>query len=648
MDALRKAEEAKKQAEQGDEAKPEEQPDADSAAAESAPAGDSADSGNIPDVALEFESEAPPDEASPESEATESPEPDLVPESATEQLSESDGDSLSLEPIDDRLSSATRQGFDADYTPDYSAELTSTASSVEPTKAVEDTADESDSMQAHTDDDFESAEDSNEEESSSAPEYGVVVNNPEAVRAALSASHEKLQAQENLERAISEPSPERMIADRSEGSLQDEIETNNQRDEIVPETKDKLTLTPQQETISERSAASRSGARNLFAAKQQGKRKRLRIRRSTKIWAAQITIVLMVAVGAYFYFFVVNNTTDNFNVPAQFLANQDSFSENFNESLEVAAVTEEPIEEESIPLDGDFSFEIPEETAIDDAAQVIADVDAAEQVNADAEPETETATTGQADIAPAVADSEPVVADGQEQQSAPGELEPEVTQQLVQSQGPSNTISFTRSGSSGGVDPLLRDAYAAFQRDNLVLAQSLYQQVLSNSPRNRDALLGLAAIANSNGERNLAMELYSRLLARDPSDAVARAGLMGLRPLGGPEQQERELRRLMELHPQVAPVNYALGNFYAGQSRWTDAQRHYFNALQQAKTDALQGLPVNPDYAFNLAVSLEHLNQGAAAEVYYREAVAFAAEFPASFDVNIARERLIELAEVNL
>ena len=54
---------------------------------------------------------------------------------------------------------------------------------------------------------------------------------------------------------------------------------------------------------------------------------------------------------------------------------------------------------------------------------------------------------------------------------------------------------------------------------------------------------------------------------------------------------------------------------------------------------------MNPDYAFNLAVSLEQLNQAAAAETYYREAIAFAATSPASFDLSVARNRLVSLSE---
>ena len=47
--------------------------------------------------------------------------------------------------------------------------------------------------------------------------------------------------------------------------------------------------------------------------------------------------------------------------------------------------------------------------------------------------------------------------------------------------------------------------------------------------------------------------------------------------------------------------------------RWPDAQQAYFQAHQ------LQ--PDNPDYAFNLAVALEHIGQPKAALDFYRRAV---------------------------
>jgi tetratricopeptide (TPR) repeat protein len=665
MDALRKAEEAKKKAEQGDSDKPEQKAaEQESATEEASPESElvaepsSADdpaeeSRSIPNVNLEFEPE-------PELQSSaEIPTGETAAPAKKEASSASKGGTgdLALEPIDEGLSQATRKHFDVDVTPDYSAEL----SGHPPAKAESEDSAEQSRAEADSTEQIPTLQQSEE---AGADE--------DAASAANSEKQE--QAEADAQAPASDELPEYVPQEPEPLPAKPEKATARSASGL------KLRLSPKQSTIRDRTESDRRGAQSLFAAKHQGKWSRVRIRRSTRIWAAQIAIGLMLMVGAYFYFFVINTSTDSFNVPEEYLVNQELFSEDFNENF---AALDSPVEtEELLPLEEqlaaqDLEFEILNEPTADAGLDaVLTDVIEEESVQiAEQQPAptpiaeiavergVDVAVTEEVleeppesplEIATAVpTDTSAIDSGGDdvatlETMESPGApIAATQPTQLVSSQGTTNSISFLRTQATPSIDPVLRDAYLAFQRDNLVVAQDLYQRVLAESPRNRDALLGLAAIANRNGETVLAMELYSRLLARDPSDPVARAGLLGLRPVGRPEQQERELRRLLELQPQVAPVAYALGNFYAAEDRWRDAQRYYFDALQQAKTDALQGVPVNPDYAFNLAVSLEHLNESALAETYYREAIAYAAEFPAGFDVSIARERLISLAEVS-
>lgn len=205
---------------------------------------------------------------------------------------------------------------------------------------------------------------------------------------------------------------------------------------------------------------------------------------------------------------------------------------------------------------------------------------------------------------------------------------------------PVDRISFSRQQVISSIDPLASEAYAAYRRGNLDEAEALYRQVLIDSPRHRDALLGLVAIATGKDETGVAMDLYSQLLDRDPADPVAHAGLLELMPPGSTAEQERQLKRLTQRHPEVAPLAYALGNFYASGRRWTDAQRAYFRALRLAKNEAVEVGYVNPDYAYNLAISLEHMNQSQAARDYYQQALDFADNYSAGFDLNVVRGRL--------
>ncbi len=222
--------------------------------------------------------------------------------------------------------------------------------------------------------------------------------------------------------------------------------------------------------------------------------------------------------------------------------------------------------------------------------------------------------------------------------SAAATLQPHIIQ-------PEALVSFTRRVTAPAGNSLIENAYIAYQNGNFEQAEQLYREALTDAPLNRGALLGLAAIAASRNDTVAALDLYSRLLARDPNDPVARAGILEIMPGGTPQQQETELRRLQELNPDVAPLAYAFGNFLASQQRWSEAQQAYFSALQLAKNDARIS-SVNPDYAFNLAVSLEHLGQSRSAGNYYREALSLAESHPAGFDPDLARERLsrMELA----
>lgn len=205
---------------------------------------------------------------------------------------------------------------------------------------------------------------------------------------------------------------------------------------------------------------------------------------------------------------------------------------------------------------------------------------------------------------------------------------------------PTGPINIVRSSASQ-IDPVIVQAYTAFQSRDYVDARALYQQALRATPNSRDAMLGIAAVAMLQGESTLARNMYTRLLEQDPRDALARAGLLETVPASDPVRTESELRSLFDAHPEVAPLAFALGNLYASQRRWNEAQQAYFDALRAAKAAAAG--PVSPDYAFNLAVSLERLNQRQPAYEFYREALQQSAQVQPNFDPRVLRQRLEDL-----
>lgn len=172
------------------------------------------------------------------------------------------------------------------------------------------------------------------------------------------------------------------------------------------------------------------------------------------------------------------------------------------------------------------------------------------------------------------------------------------------------------------VDPLLHDAFLAYRSGKTDEARQLYQSMLAKDERNTDALLGLAVIAQQQGEALVAAQYYSRVLMLDPRNAVANAGMSTLNTED--DSNESRLKTLLREQNNSAALHFALGNLYAGQSRWSEAQQAYFNAWTLESDNA--------EFAYNLAVSLDHLGQANLAARYYQRALQLDATNRAGFD----------------
>jgi tetratricopeptide (TPR) repeat protein len=186
-------------------------------------------------------------------------------------------------------------------------------------------------------------------------------------------------------------------------------------------------------------------------------------------------------------------------------------------------------------------------------------------------------------------------------------------------------MSIERGLNEQPVANALQDAYQAFRAGSITRAEELYRSVLRMNPDQRDALLGMAAIATKQGEKETAIGHYRHLLEIDPKDSIANAALYSLQGTGNSGNNgEERLRRLAEQDPNSAHLQFTLGNVYAQQGRWGDAQNAYFRALSTDKN--------NPDYAYNLAVSLDRLGQGKTAVQYYQRALELGRQQARSFN----------------
>ena len=161
---------------------------------------------------------------------------------------------------------------------------------------------------------------------------------------------------------------------------------------------------------------------------------------------------------------------------------------------------------------------------------------------------------------------------------------------------------------------------------------------MRDEPANRDALLGLAAIDVRAGRYESAEALYMRVLQGDPRDSQAQAALISLRSgRSDPLATESRVKSLLAADPSAHALNFALGNQLAQQNRWAEAQQEFFKAYTAE--------PENADFAYNLAISLDHLRQRRPALEYYERAISLAEKHGASFDLGAARQRATELSK---
>ena len=186
------------------------------------------------------------------------------------------------------------------------------------------------------------------------------------------------------------------------------------------------------------------------------------------------------------------------------------------------------------------------------------------------------------------------------------------------------------------INPDVSEAYAALEARQFDTAQRLYAQVLRSEPNNVDALLGLAAIAQYENRVDDAQRYFMSILNVDPRNALAQTGLVAAMSRADPLAAESRLKQLLAREPSP-PLYFNLGNLYAEQGQWAQAQQAYFQAHNLE--------PRNPDYAYNLAVGLEHLGQQKFALDFYRKALQLASDKgSANFDSARIQERITQLA----
>lgn len=183
---------------------------------------------------------------------------------------------------------------------------------------------------------------------------------------------------------------------------------------------------------------------------------------------------------------------------------------------------------------------------------------------------------------------------------------------------------------------LVNKAWMDYEAGDYESAKSQYDGVLKRERNNRDALLGIAAIAVRQDEIDMARLIYERLVQLDPRDPIAIAALSNLDTVSVDSLSESKLK-LMIRHNEKAPhLYFALGNIYSQQKKWPEAQQAYFSAWQNDDKNA--------DYAFNLAISLDQMGKQGEAMEFYEMSLSNAESRTAQFSTETVRDRLQQLS----
>lgn len=204
-------------------------------------------------------------------------------------------------------------------------------------------------------------------------------------------------------------------------------------------------------------------------------------------------------------------------------------------------------------------------------------------------------------------------------------------------------LQIHRTGDKESLQDILMRGYAAYHKGEFDNAEIAYRQALTRAPESRDAMLGMAAVRYARGDTREAADYYHKLLQRDPKDELALAALAGIEDMAEhafPKtdlSEESRIKLLLAEKPDSGYLHFTLGNLYADARRWAEAQRAYFDAHRLE--------PANPDYAFNLAVSLDHLGKTRQAVGFYRQSLTLARDRKANFDTQIAVARLGRLQQ---
>ena len=150
--------------------------------------------------------------------------------------------------------------------------------------------------------------------------------------------------------------------------------------------------------------------------------------------------------------------------------------------------------------------------------------------------------------------------------------------------------------------------------------------------------MGLAAVSLQRGDVRQAYIHYLEVLRLYPGDSIAEAALINFNDDRNQSRNESILKTFLQNEPDNSFLHYSLARLYAAQTRWPEAQQSFFDAHRIESSNA--------DYAFNLAVSLEHVGQQQSAIDYYNVALELSQNPAVSFTTS-SFDRAAVISRIN-
>lgn len=196
----------------------------------------------------------------------------------------------------------------------------------------------------------------------------------------------------------------------------------------------------------------------------------------------------------------------------------------------------------------------------------------------------------------------------------------------------------SRNAAVDDISESIRRGYEAYQAGDYAGAELAYRDALAEDPHQRDALLGAAAVAVQLNRQEEALRFYQQRLTRAPKDEYAQAGILALTTSSDNNPQfDSELNRLLREFPNAAHLHFLKGSLFAARQQWGAAQLAFFEAWQRDNK--------NPNYAFNLAVAMDHIQVPKEALHFYQQALLLSTGRQVGFSTAAVQQRVQELEQ---